>query len=255
MTADQWTRAVRRQLGFGRLLPLGGPRDGAWITERAAESVLRRAARHVPGVHLGTLRLALADPDQTYEAAVPPPPSALPPGPLRISGEFTAALATGEPLPTLASHLRATLAEAATERLGLTVTEVDLRVTGLLEEGEAGVAEGDETDVRPDDQQQTREPEPEREPGDESRVVAAALAVPGVARLTGALAGMGRAVHIEEQPGETTLPRRHVRIELEAHADHRTLDVAREVRRAASEALPDRPSVAVLITGITGITD
>lgn len=244
---DQWTRAVRRQLGFGRLLPLGGPRDGAWITERAAESVLRHAARRVPGAHLGTLRLALADPNETHEPAVPPPPSALPPGPLRISADFTATLATGEPLPAVASRLRATLAEAATERLGLTVTEVDLRVTGLLEEGEAGATEDDESDVRPDEPQRPTEPEAD----DESRVASAALAVPGVARLTGALAGLGRAVHIEERPGETTLPRRHVRIELEAHASHRTLDVAREVREAASAALPDHASVAVLITGVT----
>ncbi|MGI5199136.1 nucleopolyhedrovirus P10 family protein [Streptomyces sp. CA-288835] len=247
MMADQWTRAVRRQLGFGRLLPLGGPRDGAWITERAAESVLRRAARHVPGAHLGTLRLALADPNETHEPAVPPPPSALPPGPLRINADFTATLATGEPLPAVASRLRATLAEAATERLGLTVTEVDLRVTGLLEEREAGATEDDETDVRPDEPKRPTEPEAD----DESRVAAAALAVPGVSRLTGTLAGLGRAVHIEERPGETTLPRRHVRIELEARASHRTLDVAREVREAASAALPDHPSVAVLITGVT----
>jgi hypothetical protein len=245
MMADQWTQAVRRQLGFGRLLPLGGPHDGAWITEKAAESVLRHAARHVPGAHLGTLRLALADPDETHEPAVPPPPSALPPGPLRINADFTATLATGEPLPALASRLRAALAEAATERLGLTVTEVDLRVTGLLEEG-------DETDVRPDERQQTKEPEPEPTlEDDESRVAAAALTVPGVARLTGTLAGLGRAVHIEEHSGEATLPRRHVRVELEVHADRRALEVAREVREAASDALPDHPSVAVLITGIT----
>lgn len=243
--ADQWTRAVRRQLGFGRLLPLGGPRDGAWITEKAAESVLRHAARHVPGAHLGTLRLALADPDETHEPAVPPPPSALPPGPLRINADFTATLATGEPLPALASRLRTALAEAATERLGLTVTEVDLRVTGLLEEG-------DETDVRSDERQQTKEPEPEPTlEDDESRVAAAALTVPGVARLTGTLAGLGRAVHIEEHSGEATLPRRHVRVELEVHADRRALEVAREVREAASDALPDHPSVAVLITGVT----
>ncbi|NGO46339.1 nucleopolyhedrovirus P10 family protein [Streptomyces ureilyticus] len=245
MMADQWTRAVRRQLGFGRLLPLGGPRDGAWITEKAAESVLRHAARHVPGAHLGTLRLALADPDETHEPAVPPPPSALPPGPLRINADFTATLATGEPLPALASRLRTALAEAATERLGLTVTEVDLRVTGLLEEG-------DETDVRSDERQQTKEPEPEPTlEDDESRVAAAALTVPGVARLTGTLAGLGRAVHIEEHSGEATLPRRHVRVELEVHADRRALEVAREVREAASDALPDHPSVAVLITGVT----
>ncbi|NGO09095.1 nucleopolyhedrovirus P10 family protein [Streptomyces sp. HC44] len=255
MTADQWAQAVRRQLRFGRLLPLGGARDGAWLAESAADAVLRRAARHVPGIHLGTLRLTLADPDQTYVAAVPPPPSALPPGSLRISGEFTATLATGEPLPALASRLRAALAEAATERLGLSVTEVDLRVTGLLEEGDAGVAEGDGSDVRPDERQQTEESQPESEPelgDDESRVAAAALAVPGVTRLTGTLGGLRRPVHIEEGPGEGALPRRHVRVELEVHADRRTLEVAREVRAAASEALPDHPSVAVLVTGVTG---
>lgn len=44
-TADRWTRAVREQLRLGRLLPLGGPGDGAWIAERAAREVLLVAAR------------------------------------------------------------------------------------------------------------------------------------------------------------------------------------------------------------------
>ncbi|MFS4097347.1 nucleopolyhedrovirus P10 family protein, partial [Streptomyces sp. AF1A] len=56
--ADTWTQAVRHQLGLGRLLPLGGSRDGAWIAERAATAVLVRAADGVPGVRLGALRLA-----------------------------------------------------------------------------------------------------------------------------------------------------------------------------------------------------
>ncbi|MCT9140433.1 nucleopolyhedrovirus P10 family protein, partial [Streptomyces violarus] len=50
MTGDQWTRAVRLQMGLGRLLPLGDARDGAWIAEQAAEAVLRRAAQDAPGV-------------------------------------------------------------------------------------------------------------------------------------------------------------------------------------------------------------
>ncbi|TPQ19578.1 nucleopolyhedrovirus P10 family protein [Streptomyces sporangiiformans] len=248
MTADQWTRAVRHQLGLGRLLPLGGPQDGAWLTESAADSFLRRAARDVPGVRLGALRLGLADPEQTQVAAVPPPPSALPPGPLRISGEFEATLASADPLPSLAAVLRAALAAAATERLGLTVTEVDLRVTGLLEE--------DETDVRPNGLQHPEEPEPgpgtEPEPDDdESRVAAAALAVPGVTRLTGALGGLARPVHITEYSADAALPRRHVRVEIAVRADRRTVDVAREVRAAASEALPDHPTVAVLVTEVS----
>ncbi|MDX2827469.1 nucleopolyhedrovirus P10 family protein, partial [Streptomyces ipomoeae] len=75
MTADAWTKAVRRQLGLGRVLALGGPRDGAWITERAAEAVLRRAAADVRGARLGPLRISLAAPEHAYDAyapAVPP---------------------------------------------------------------------------------------------------------------------------------------------------------------------------------------
>ncbi len=238
MTADRWTQEVRRQLGLGRLLPLGGPVDGAWISESAAEAVLRRAAEDMHGVRLGRLRIALGDPDDVYEAAVPPPPSALPPGPLRVTADF-AATAT-EPLPTTAERLRALLAAAARQRLGLTVTEVDLRATALLDEDPEPVP------VRP--------PEPARageatDP-DEVRAVAAAAGVPGVTALTGTLGGVGRAVHIEERREETTLPHRHVRVELAVSAQARAVDVARQVRVAVAESLPDHPTVAVLITAV-----
>jgi len=254
MTTDQWGQVVRQQLGLGRLLPLGGPRDGAWITERAAGSALRHAAEGVRGVRLGTLRITLADPDETYDPAVPAPPSALPPGPLRIGAEFAAAAdpkAPGaEPLPTTAARLRATLASTAAERLGLTVTEVDLRVTGLLDETAAPAEDADSADVLPD------EPKPAAEQArptdEESRVAAATLTVPGVTRLTGALGGLGRAVHIGERPGDATLPSRHVRVELAVDASPRTLDVARAVRTAVTEALPSHPSVAVVVTAVDG---
>ncbi|MEU4613893.1 nucleopolyhedrovirus P10 family protein [Streptomyces umbrinus] len=233
MTADRWTQAVRNQLGLGRLLPLGGPHDGAWITEAAATAVLRRAARSVPGVRLTAVRLSLTDPDSAPEPAVPPPPSALPPGPLRITADFAATPA--EPLPATASRLRTALAATATDRLGLTVTEVDLRVTGLLEEA-PGTAEKDEPEG------------PSGDPGlrldaDESRVAAAVRAVPGVTRLG--------AVHIAAHSGTASLPRRHVRVEFETGASTRTLDVAREVRTRVTEALPDHPSVAALVTAVT----
>jgi hypothetical protein len=237
-TADRWTQAVRKQLGLGRLLPLGGARDGAWISERAAEAVLRRAAEDLRGVRLGALRIALTDPEDTQEAAVPPPPSALPPGPLRVAADF-AATAT-EPLPTTAERLRGLLATTATERLGLTVTEVDLRVTALLDEDAEPAPVG--------------QPEPTRaaEPGnpDEERIAAAALAVPGVTQLTGALSGFGRAVHIEERQDEAALPHRHVRVEIAVRADRRAAEVAREVREWVGEALADRPTVAVLVTAV-----
>lgn len=139
---------VRQQVGLGRFLPLGGPYDGAWIAERAAGGALREAAeREVPEVRLDGIRLGLADPDRAADPAVPPPPSALPPGPLRLTAEFAATAAW--PLPETASRLRTALAVAATERLGLDVAEVDLRVTKLLDEepgagrgGTAGTPEG-----------------------------------------------------------------------------------------------------------------
>lgn len=237
MTADGWTQAVRHQLGFGRLLPLGDARDGAWIAERAAEAVLRRAAGDAPGVRLGALRVALADPADTGSPAVPAPPSGLPPGPLRVTAEFAAT--ASQPLPTTASLLRATLATAATQRLGLTVTEVDLRVTGLL---------GEETEP-PGPAAPLPEPPRAAQAGgdDEGRVAAAALEVPGVLHLTGAL---GHPVHIEQLPGDAALPHRHVRLELAVREDHRARDVARGVRTAVRTKLPDHPTVAVLVTGI-----
>ncbi|MGX5186415.1 nucleopolyhedrovirus P10 family protein [Streptomyces avermitilis] len=244
MTADRWTQEVRHLLRLGRLLPLGLPHDGSWITESAAGSVLRRAADPVREVRLGTLRISLADPEQqVHEPVVPPPPSALPPGPLRIIAEFTVAAdptAPGvDPLPTTADRLRLALAAAAEERLGLTVTEVDLLVTELSNGAdEAPVA------VRPDDERPTDQPTG----ADELRAASAALSVPGVARLTDAL---GRPVHIEDVvDGKTTLPHRHVRVELAVTAERRTADVARAVRSAVTEALPDHPSVAVVVTAV-----
>ncbi|MFD5220067.1 nucleopolyhedrovirus P10 family protein [Streptomyces tendae] len=274
-TADRWTRAVREQLGLGRLLPLGGPEDGAWIAERAAREVLLAAARDVAGVRPGDLRIGPADPDGAREPAVPPPPGALPPGPLRVTAGFAAVVeptaAAAEPLPVTAARLRAVLTQAATGRLGLVVADVDLRVTGLLDETAAP-----EPDTRSESDTGSNsgpasgpdaaaEPGPARVPdtgadtagegdgdgdgdGDEGRVARVAPAVPGVARLTGVL---GRPVHLTEpSPPEGALARRHVRVELAVRADHRAVEVARRVREVVSEALPDRPSVAVVVTDV-----
>lgn len=240
MTTDWWAQAVRHQLGLGRLLPLGGPRDGAWIAETAAGAVLGRAAAHeVPEVRLGTLRITLADPQDVPEPVVPAPPSALPPGALRVTADF-AATAAG-PLPATASRLRRVLAAAAVERLGLAVAEVDLRVTDLLD-----TADGQAAGVP------APQPPPARETADpdESRVSAAVLTVRGVTRLTGSLGGLGHAVHIEAHPDDTALPHRHVRVEVAVDADHRTVEVARQVRAAARDALEDHPAVTVLVTAV-----
>ncbi|MGW9400606.1 nucleopolyhedrovirus P10 family protein [Streptomyces sp. NPDC055642] len=243
MTADRWTHAVRQQVGLGRIVPLGGARDGAWIAERAAAVLLRRAAaRGAPGVRLDGLRLGPAGPgNDAGQPVVPPPPGALPPGPLRLAAEFAATAA--QPLPVTASRLRAALSEAAAKRIGLVVTEVDLRVTELL-------------DAEPPTPTATRTGEPDPAdpvgpvgPGgsEAARVSAAALAVPGVTRLTGAPV---HPVHLSEHPSGAALPRRHVRVDLAVRVDHRPLEVARAVREAVSAALPDRPTVSVLVTAL-----
>lgn len=226
---------------MGRLLPLGGPRDGAWIAEAAAAAVLARAvAAGVPQVRLGALRIGLADPEAAPEPAVPRPPGALPPGALRVTADFAATAA--EPLPAVAALLRGALATAATGRLGLTVSEVDLRVTDLLDAGT--------TDTPAE---RASRPTPARAPSDpdEARVAAAVLAVPGVTSLTGSAGGLlGGAVHLEQLTTEAALPHRHVRVELAASADHRTLDVTHAVRTAVHTVLEDRPTVAVVVTAV-----
>ncbi len=261
---------MREQLGLGRLLPLGGPEDGAWIAERAAREVLLAAARDVAGVRPGDLRIGPADPDGAREPAVPPPPGALPPGPLRVTAGFAAVVeptaAAVEPLPATAARLRAVLTQAATGRLGLVVADVDLRVTGLLDgtaapEPDTRSESDTGSESRPASEPDAAEPGRARVPdtgadtagegdgdGDEGRVARAAPAVPGVARLTGVL---GRPVHLTElPPPEAALARRHVRVELAVRADHRAVEVARRVREVVSEALPDRPSVAVVVTDV-----
>lgn len=240
MTVDRLTQLVRQQVGLGRFLALGGPRDGTWITERAAEAVLRRAVvRDVPGVRLDGVRIGLADPEGvTGEPVVPAPPGAVPPGVLRLTAEFAAT--AGRPVPVTASRLREVLAEVVVERIGLAVVEVDLRVVELLDAEPVPVAEPAPGEPAADEPAGPGDPETDR-------VAAAAVAVAGVRRLTGVL---GRSVHLTEQRCGTGPSRRHARVDLAVAADARPLDVARRVRSAVTESLPDHPTVAVLITAV-----
>ncbi|MEY9489489.1 hypothetical protein RKD26_005283 [Streptomyces calvus] len=274
---------VRQQLGLGRILPLGEARDGAWIAERAAAEVLRHAvARDAPGVRLGGLRIGPVDREGADEPVVPPPPSALPPGPLRVTAEFAAT--AQRPLPVTASGLRAVLADVAARRIGLVVAEVDLRVTELLDvqppvpseplvpSGSPPVAAarepapggwrtgGTETGGAETGGAEAGGPEEggwesgdfaagdaEADGSDAGRVAAAVLAVPGVTRLTGVL---GRPVHLTSPPGTVALPRRHARVDFAVGADARPREVARAVRSAVSASLPDHPTVTALITAV-----
>ncbi|QRX91594.1 hypothetical protein [Streptomyces noursei] len=247
MAGNAWARTVREQLGIGRVLPLGGPADGAWITERAARAALLRAPGTPPGVRLADLRLSLAAPDDAPAPAVQRPPSALPPGPLRIAADFTAP--SGRPLPALATRLRTALLTTAEDGLGLRVSAVDLRVTDLLDGtdgGRNGPLEGPRNGPRdgeaPGGEDTAREGAgpggDEREPAD---LAARVLAVPGVARLAPALAGCSRPV---------TRTGGHVLIQLTTAAGHRPLDVARAVRRAVTGPPPAPESAAVLVTAV-----
>lgn len=288
MVADRLAQAVRHQLGLGRLLPLGDTPDGAWLVERAAVGALRAAAsRTVPNVRLSGLRLALAAPDEAGTPAVPAPPSALPPGPLRIEAEFAAT--ADAPLTSAGEQLRTALLSAAGAELGLRVSEVDLRVTDLLDgtdEEEAppvagGVvhggsgfaapgADGDGHSPRPGETTEavgtavspgTEEHPPA--PADRPHATAAAeavIAVPGVTRLApvlgSALGGVpGEGVGVMDR--DVPRPGRHLQIQIAVAEGVRALDVARAVRRAAARAAAwDAPesaapvTVAVLVSAI-----
>ncbi|MDI9887930.1 hypothetical protein QMZ92_27075 [Streptomyces sp. HNM0645] len=274
-TVEGWTGAVRARLGLGRLLPLGTAEDGAWLAERAAEPVLRRAAGEVPGVVPGTIRTGLAYPGSAGTPAVPPPPAALPPGPLRIEAEFAAAAAV--PLPELAELLRTALFTAARERLDLAVAVVDLRVTAVLDApsetpgvptpGPAGSyvasrpvasgpreAEPDAADAAclmdaPQELEHPAateakgaagdgEPRGEAGSGEPRGVAAAAAAVTGVARLTRTL---GAAVRADESS---------VRVECATAPGHRPVEVARAVRAAVTSVLPSPLPVTILVTEV-----
>ncbi|MGW7095292.1 hypothetical protein [Streptomyces sp. NPDC054874] len=235
---DGWTASVRQRLGLGRLLPLGGPADGAWIAETAAASVLREAAT-LPGTVVGKLRIGPTE--EALEAAVagggpdasrdpadpappPAPPSALPPGPLRMEAEFSTT--PDRPLPDTAAALRAALLTAAAARLGLEIAEVDLTVTALLEGGAT-----DQVTAA-----QTVPPAPGAKP--EGPVATAAAGVPGVVSLTRVLGGPVHTAHD------------HVRVEVATAGDHRALDVARSVRTAVAAAAEERLPVSVLVTDV-----
>ncbi|MFC9225320.1 nucleopolyhedrovirus P10 family protein [Streptomyces hygroscopicus] len=268
MVTDRLAQTVREQLRLGRLLPLGGREDGSWITERAASEVLGRAAAEVADVRLTTLRIAPADPDTAESPAVPPPPSALPPGPLRIAAECGATPA--EPFPATADRLREVLLGAAADRLGLLVEAVDVRVTEVLEapaepprpapphHGPQPSPAPPHPQPQPSPHTSPRPPRSAAEGHDPATTAAASAAasVPGVARLAPVL-GSPRAVRIEGA---------HIRIELAVAAHHRALDVARAVRTAVAQSAPppapatapapapapegQRPTVAVLVTAV-----
>jgi hypothetical protein len=205
---DRLTRTVRQQVALGRLLPLGGPDDPAWITERAAVTLLRSAAAGVPGVRLGATTLGPArraghDAGGPGADVVPgaAPVGALPHVPLAIEAEFEATVT--QPLPQSAERLREALWAAARDAVGLTVAAVDLAVTGLLEDERDGTdADGADAGRAADamDPEETSPVGPGIAQSPAEAVEAAVRVVPGVLRLTGRLAILGSGVRVTDEP-------------------------------------------------------
>ncbi|MFI9206564.1 hypothetical protein ACIGW7_00270 [Streptomyces sp. NPDC053253] len=216
-TAEGWTAAVRARLAPGRLLPLGAPEDGAWITERAARTVLDGAAAAVRGAVPGELRIG-PDPEAVPGTGTDAGPAE---GALRISVGFGAV--AGRPLPELAAELRAALLAAAEDGLGLVVAAVDLRVTELL-------------DAAPENSEPATPPPGRPSPPTDDPAALAALRVEGVAGVTDALGPPVR----RGSDG--------VRVEIAVTTGHRPLDVARAAGNAVTAAAPEATAVTVLVS-------
>ncbi|MFF6775188.1 hypothetical protein ACFY8W_16705 [Streptomyces sp. NPDC012637] len=231
-----------------RLLPLGEAADGAWIAERTVRATLMAAARGVRGVAPERPRFRLAEgrapdsdaggspggaaPDPSGgeapgspggDAPLPVPPGGLPPAPLRITLDFAAV--AGRPLRELADRLRTALLETAEGSLGLSVAEVDLRVTDLL-------------DAPPEFAAPTEPPGGTSPPAPDDPAALAALAVPGVAALTDAFGG------------PVTRTAAGVRVEVAVTSGHRPLDVARALRTAVTAAAPGATTVTVVVSDV-----
>jgi hypothetical protein len=246
---DRLARTVREQVALGRLLPLGDPDDDAWITERATVRALRWTAAGLSGVRLGTVSLALADGDGDVPETAPV--GALPHLPVRIEASFEAT--AEEPLPLAADRLRDVLWTTARDGLGIAVSAVDLRVTGLLDGDDTGRTELD-----------AAEPGTELEPldadgpvvvgvrGPVDAVAAAALSVPGVVRLSARPVGLGPGVRIQDSTGPDEVPGRRVQVQIAVSPGHRPLEVVRAVAAAVgAAAAADAPGpvrTAVVVT-------
>ncbi|MCM2418646.1 nucleopolyhedrovirus P10 family protein [Streptomyces sp. RKAG293] len=261
MTVDRLARAVREQISFGRVLPLGGAGDGVWITENAAADALRGAVAGLTAVRVGTLRIgpeAVAEPathaDTDTDAGGAPlvpvvplvPPSAVPYGPLCVAAAFEAAI--DRPLPATAERLRTALWSAAHDLLGLAVTSVDLDVTGLMDPPAGpGALPGFDPVPAPVPALAAGEDPPPAGNG----VVAAALLVPGVARVTSRLGGFASGLRTADG-GDP--PAREVRVQIAVVPGHRALDVARAVAAAVTAAAepgsPGPVTTAVVVTAI-----
>ncbi|MFD7717323.1 Asp23/Gls24 family envelope stress response protein [Streptomyces sp. NPDC059814] len=119
---------VRLELRPGRPLPLGGPDEDLWIMEAVAARTVRTAAETVTGVRAGSCRIV--------------PGAPRPQGRARIDVRLELHALLTHDLPELADQVRRRVREAVDGGLGLDITELDIRITDLLDPEESPPGEG-----------------------------------------------------------------------------------------------------------------
>ncbi|MGW0667946.1 Asp23/Gls24 family envelope stress response protein [Streptomyces sp. NPDC002746] len=110
---------VRLELRPGRPLPLGEPAEDLWVMEAVAARTVRAAAETVPGVRAGSCRIVPGAPHSR--------------GPAGIDVRLELHVPLSDDLTELADRVRRRVREAVDEGLGLGVTELDIRITDLLD--------------------------------------------------------------------------------------------------------------------------
>ncbi|WP_051699799.1 Asp23/Gls24 family envelope stress response protein [Streptomyces sp. NRRL F-4474] len=106
---------VRLELRPGRTLPLGEADEDIWMYESVAARTVRAAAEEVPGVRAGSCRIA--------------PPGGGVRGPVTVRLEVT--VEYGHDLRATSEAVRRGAVSAARDRLGLTVSALDVTVSDL----------------------------------------------------------------------------------------------------------------------------
>ncbi|MFJ1647870.1 hypothetical protein [Streptomyces sp. NPDC088258] len=125
---------VRLELRPGRTLPLGGPEDDAWIVEAAAARAFRAAAESLPAVRAGSCRIGPLDPGAARRSGTAAG-GAGDRGPVRVRLEVVAGLRW--PLPELAESVRARVAAAAEDAIGIEVARIDVLIVDVLDDEDA----------------------------------------------------------------------------------------------------------------------
>ncbi|MFF1423165.1 hypothetical protein [Streptomyces sp. NPDC058280] len=122
---------VRLELRPGRTLPLGDPDEDAWIVEAAVARTFRAVAESLPRVRAGSCRIGPPDLPGGRDTAMTPAGPGIR-GPVHV--RLDVAAAPHRSLPELAETVRARVAEAARNAIGIEIESIDVAVVDLLDE-------------------------------------------------------------------------------------------------------------------------